>query len=63
MKIKIESIVEDLDYGFKRALEESVIEILPSISVDRNILFKAFIRSVGRKFNTWEEVRDDYIQK
>ncbi len=61
-RIKIESVVERLDHDMKRALEAAVKEVLPNAHVDRNKFFKAFQRAVGRKFSTWVEVPDDYVE-
>jgi hypothetical protein len=50
--VKIEEIIEHLEYGVKRALDDAVSKTLPSVSVDRSRLFKEFVRAVGRKCST-----------
>jgi hypothetical protein len=62
-RIKIEGIVEHLDFDLRRALADAVKEVLPNgIHVDKYSLFRAFRRAVGRKCNTWERVPDRYVE-
>jgi hypothetical protein len=62
-RIKIQSVVESLDSKMRSALAAAVREVLPDAQVDRFKLFRAFKRAVGRKCSTWENVRDDYVEK
>ncbi len=62
MQINIEGVVEHLDYGMKRALEQAVRRQFPDADINRNALFKDFKRAVGRKCNTWERVPDRLIR-
>jgi len=62
-RIKIESIIEHLDYDIKRALEDAVYQVDSSAKIDKNNLFRAFVRAVGHKCNTWVRVPDQYIEK
>jgi hypothetical protein len=62
-RIKLEHVVEQLDSDMKRALEDAFSKVAPEISVGRNELYREFRRSVGRKFSTWVNVRDSYVQK
>ena len=62
-RIKIQSIVEKLDYDLKRALEDAIDEVLPNSHIDRNELYRAFERAVGRKCSTWVTVPDHYVEK
>lgn len=61
-RIKIEDIIEHLDYDMKRALEDAVQRVIPNADVDRNTLFREFRKAVGRKCSTWENVPDHYIE-
>lgn len=61
-RIKIQSVIESLDYDMKRALETAVEEELPNANVDRNSLYRAFCRAVGRKCSTWVRVPDSYVE-
>jgi hypothetical protein len=47
-RVKIQSIVEHLDYDMKRALEDALGEVLPNAKIDRNEVYRAFWRAVGR---------------
>jgi hypothetical protein len=47
----------------KRALEAAVDEVLPDAKIDRNELYRAFRRAVGRKCSTWETVSDSDVEK
>lgn len=61
-KVKIEEIVEHLDHDFKRALEDVVRRTYPEVAVDRNSLFREFVRAIHRKCSTWESVPDQYVE-
>jgi len=60
--VKIEEIIEHLEYEMKRALGDAVSKTLPDVSVDRSRLFKEFIKAVGRKCNTWEQIPEKYVR-
>lgn len=61
-RIKIENIIDRLDYDMKRALEVAVEDVFPDLDVDRNELFRAFKRAVRRKCSTWVTVPDQYVE-
>lgn len=61
-RVKIEEIIQNIDYGVRRALAEAVKETIPDAEFDEHDLFRAFVRSVRRKCNTWERVSDSYIE-
>ena len=60
--VKIEEIIDNLEYGMKRALEEAVSKTLPGVAIDRSQLFKEFVKAVGRKCNVWEEIPNEYVK-
>ncbi|MCA0850864.1 hypothetical protein [Salipiger thiooxidans] len=60
-RIKIEEVIQHLDHDMKRALEAAVRETIPDAQFDRQRLFKAFVRKVRLKCNTWESVPDNYV--
>jgi hypothetical protein len=60
-RVKIEQIIEHLDYGMKRALEDAIEHVL-RVQIDRNQLYREFCRAVGRKCSTWETVPDQYVE-
>jgi hypothetical protein len=60
-RVKIEDVIESLDYGIKRALRDAVNATIPGAQFDTGSLFRAFVREVGRKCNTWESVSDSYV--
>jgi hypothetical protein len=62
-RVKIEAIVDKLDSEMKRALEDAVNAVVRGARVDRNELFRAFSRAVGRKCSTWENVPDNFVEK
>jgi hypothetical protein len=62
-RIKIEYVIDSLDTeDMKRALEAALEEVLPSTSIDRNDLFRAFKRAVGRKCSTYVKIPDQYVE-
>jgi hypothetical protein len=61
-RIKIQSVIEKLDYELKRALEDAVGEVMPGAHIDRDELYRAFKRAVGRKCSTWVRIPDHHVQ-
>lgn len=62
-RIKIESVIEKLDYDLKRALADAVDEVMPGADIDREELYRAFKRAIGRKCSTWVRIPDHYVQE
>jgi hypothetical protein len=62
-QVKIQSLVEHLDYDMKRALEDAVSRALPHANIDRNELYREFCRAVGRKASIWVNVSDHDVKK
>lgn len=62
-RVKIQSIIEHLDYDMKRALENAVENVLPNANIDRSELYREFRRAVGRKCSTWVDVSDQDVEK
>ena len=61
-RIKIEAIINHLDYDIRHALRDTVRNILPDAEFDEYELFREFKRSVYRKCNTWERVPDTCVE-
>jgi hypothetical protein len=61
-QVKIEEVVEHFRSEMRRAHVDAVREVLPSAAIGDHALLRAFVRAVGRKCNTWENVPDHYIQ-
>lgn len=61
-RIKPEDIIDDLSRDMRRALEDSVREVMPDAEFDSYELFRAFKRAVRRKCSTWETVRDSHVE-
>lgn len=62
-RVKIQSIIEHLDYDMKRALEGAVSRVLPNAEINRYELYREFRRAVGRKYSNWVDVPDDDVEK
>ena len=62
-QVKIEEIVDHLSYEIQRALEEAVHQTIPDSKFNSNMLFRNFVRAVGRKCSTWERVPDRYVKE
>lgn len=62
-KVKIEEVIDHIDYDIRRALEETIKHHFPDTSFSSHEVFRTFKRMVGRKCNTWENVPDDYVEK
>jgi len=61
--VKLEEIVDHLDTEVRRALEDSVHEILPNSNFDSHELYHAFKRAISRNCNIWEQVPDQFVEK
>ena len=61
-RVKIEEIIDHLSSEMRRALEETLRTIAPSVHCDAHQLFREFRRNVGRKCSTWETVPDQYVE-
>lgn len=61
-QVKIESIIEHLDYDIKRALERAVQDVAPSTVIDRNHFYRQFLRAINRQCSTWTRVPDSYVK-
>ena len=61
-RVKIEDVIESIDYEIKGALEDAVNRTIPNAQFDRNQLFREFCKAVGRKCSTWERVPDRFIE-
>ena len=62
-RINIEGIIDDLDVQIKRALEDSVKQVIPEAEFDTRKLFREFKRSLAHRCNTWENVPDRYVER
>ena len=62
-KVKIENIIDHLDTEIRRALEETIKDHFPNTNFDNRAVFRTFVRMVGRKCSTWEDVPDDFVEK
>jgi len=60
--VQIENIVDHLSSEMRRALRDTVKEVLHDAEFDEYALFRTFRRQVGRKCSTWENVPDRYVQ-
>jgi hypothetical protein len=61
-QVKINVIIEWVDYKLKSALEEAVVNTLPGVQVDRETLWKEFVNIVNRKCSVWAKVPDSYVR-
>jgi hypothetical protein len=62
-KIKIEEIVGDLNFQFRKALSQTVQEIVPGAQFDELDLYRAFKKALRHKCEVWAKVNDAYIEQ
>lgn len=62
-RVKIQSIIEYLDNDIRIALNDAVKNVAPESNIDSYELFRAFNRSISRRFSTWVRIPDRYIEK
>lgn len=61
-RVKIEDILYHLDHDLKKALEATIKEHYPGVNVDRNRVYKTFMKQAYRKCSTWEQVPDSCVE-
>jgi hypothetical protein len=61
-QIKVNVMIEWVDYKLKSALEEAVQNALPGVTFDREVLWKEFVSVVNRKCSIWAKVPDSYVR-
>lgn len=62
-RVKIEEIIDHLDSEMRSALADAVSSVVPNnVRIDSYQLFREFVRAVGRKCSTWENVPDRYVE-
>tara|TARA_R110002050_G_scaffold4019_9_gene20502 strand:- start:590 stop:784 length:195 start_codon:yes stop_codon:yes gene_type:complete len=61
--IDIEEVIEYLDSDIKKALEQALQNYGIKENIDRNRLFKEFVKSVRRKCSSREYVPDNLVDK
>lgn len=61
-EIKIDEIIDHLSTEMKSALNAAVDEVASGANIDRPQLYRAFVRAVRRKCNTWEQVPDSFVR-
>ena len=59
--VNIEKIVDHLATEIRRALEDSVNEVIPGTPFETHELFGAFRRAVVSNCSAWESVPDDCV--
>ncbi len=61
-QIKINAMIEWVEYRLKPALEEAVVNAIPGVQVDKDLLWKEFIGVVNKKCSIWANIPDSYIR-
>ena len=61
-QIKLNVVIERLDYKLKTALEEAVINAIPGAEFDKDKLWLEFVRAVNKKCSIWAPVPDSYVK-
>ena len=61
-EVRIENVVEHLRSEFKKALNDTMRELCPDASFDESEAFRHFLKRVGHRCRTWEEVPDSCIK-
>ncbi|TCK98021.1 hypothetical protein EDC19_0427 [Natranaerovirga hydrolytica] len=60
-RIKIEGVLESLDYDLKKALRDTIDEYSKQSSMSDSELFRLFVKKATRRCSTWERVPDRFI--
>ncbi|MFA5044922.1 MAG: hypothetical protein WC542_03210 [Paludibacter sp.] len=62
-QVKIEEIINHLDYKIRKSLEATLEEHFPNQNFDTRSVFRTFKRQISRKCDTWEDVPDDLVER
>jgi len=62
-RVKINVVIERLDYQIKGALEDAVSNTIPGATFDTDKLWLEFVRALNKKCSTWSIVPDSYVKK
>ena len=62
-QIHVEKVLYHLDHDLKRALEATIQAHFPGVVVDRNAVYKTFLKQAYKKCRVWEDVPDECVQK
>lgn len=62
IKIKIEDVVDHLEYDLRRALAATIKEHFPNQNFDDRNLFRTFKKEVYKKCNTWESIPERFVK-
>ena len=60
-RIKVQAVLESLDYDLRTALARAVQNQVPDAQFDPRSLYREFCREAGRKCSTWQRVPEQYI--
>jgi hypothetical protein len=61
-QIKINVVIEWVGYKVKTALEEAVLNAIPGVQFDKDLLWKEFVGAMNRKCSVWAKVPDSYVR-
>jgi hypothetical protein len=62
-KIKVEGVVKQLDYEFKKAFTKTIKTQFPESEFDERELYKTFFENLVNECKRWETMPDDVIEK
>lgn len=60
-KIRVEQVLDHLGPNLRRALDESVKNVIPGATFDADKLFSEFKRNVRLRCRQWEQVPSQYV--
>lgn len=61
-RIRVEEVVDHLESEFRKALKNSVRDVIPGADFNERELYRKFQRHIGRQCSTWERVPDRYVE-
>lgn len=62
-KVKIEEIINHLDFEIRNALEDALKKHFPKEKFNIDEVFDSFTQEVYLQCSTWESVPDRYVKK
>jgi hypothetical protein len=62
-RVQFENIVDELKIDMKPILEEFVSKSEPRVKLSRELLFREFRKSLGKRISSWVVVNDRNVSK
>jgi hypothetical protein len=60
--LQVEDTIYHLDREFKKALDDTMHQLAPGVSYDRDELFRFFLKRIYHHCSIWEDIPDSCVR-